>query len=178
MKTRRKITSVLMVAWAVLPSLASPASAATKRDHLGDFRDWSTFRDVEDNGAMVCYMISMPKETRLSERGVKRDKPYFMVSHWPRRSERGVVSVSAGYDLRRNADVVITVGEKSFELYGDKATAWTYGLEDDAALVAAMKSGISLSVKAVAARGFSSTDTYSLHGFTAAYNAISAACRK
>ncbi len=39
-----------------------------------------------------------------------------------------------------------------------------------------MKAGSNLVVKASSSRGTDTTDTYSLSGFTAAYNAISKAC--
>jgi len=160
-------------------AVAGPAWAAPKREHLGDFRDWSTFRDSAEDGTRTCYMTTLPKSTRLSERGAKRDGAvHVMVAHWPSRNQFGVVSVAPGYDYRRNATVVLKVGETAFELYGEGARAWTYtdGLEDDARIVAAMKGGIAMTVSGVAARGFESTDTFSLRGFTAAYDAITNAC--
>ncbi|RME62842.1 MAG: hypothetical protein D6782_11450, partial [Alphaproteobacteria bacterium] len=55
-------------------------AAGEKRDHLGDFRDWSTFRDTHKDGTRVCYMISQPKESRADKADVKRGAIYAMVS--------------------------------------------------------------------------------------------------
>lgn len=157
--------------------LASSPVWAAKREHLGDYRDWSTFMDIEDNGTRVCYMTSVPKSSKLSQNSAKRDKPYVMVAHWPGRGQRGIVSIGGGTDYRANADVVLTIGDDSFELYGEKDVAWTYDVKDDARIVDAMKAGINMTVKSVSARGFSVTDGYSLHGFTAAFNRINEACK-
>lgn len=171
MKTRLGALAVLAF---IIP--ATSVSAQVKREHLGDFRDWSTFVDTQPDGSKVCYMTSIPKQSRLSERNAKRGEPYVMVAHWPSRGERGVVSVAGGASYRSGADVVLTVGEKSFELYGDDDVAWTYGLEEDARIVTSMKAGVTMTIKAVAARGYSITDSYSLRGFTAAFNRITSRC--
>lgn len=152
------------------------AQAQVKREHMGDFRDWSTFMDTYSDGSKVCYMTSIPKQSRLSEGNAQRGEPYVMVAHWPARRERGVVSVAGGTSYRSGADIVLTVGDRSFELYGDEDVAWTYGLEEDARIVSSMKAGVTMTVKAVAARGYSITDSYSLRGFTAAFNRISSNC--
>lgn len=172
MKTR---LGALIVVSAVAASLTT-ATAQVKREHLGDFRDWSTFVDTQPDGSKTCYMTSIPKQSQLSERNAKRGEPYIMVAHWPNRGERGVVSVGGGADFRSGADIILTVGEKSFELYGDGDTGWTYGLEEDARIVTSMKAGVTMTVKAVAARGYSTTDSYSLRGFTAAFNQITSSC--
>jgi len=172
MKTR---LGALIIVSAVAASLAT-AQAQVKREHLGDFRDWSTFVDTQPDGSKVCYMTSIPKQSQLSERNTKRGEPYVMVAHWPSRGERGVVSIAGGASYRSGADIVLTVGDKSFELYGDDDLAWTYGLDEDARIVSTMKAGVTMTVKAVAARGYSMTDNYSLRGFTAAFNRITSSC--
>lgn len=48
--------------------------------------------------------------------------------------------------------------------------------EEDRKLVKAMKAGSKMVVVGYSSRGTKTTDTYSLSGFTAAYNAISKAC--
>ena len=61
-------------------------------------------------------------------------------------------------------------------LFTQGDTAWTMGEADDAALVAAMKAGVDMVVRGKSERGTDTKDTYSLLGFTAAYDAIGQAC--
>ena len=120
--TLGRIMKIRLGAWAVLALMVASSSSAlaqVKREHMGDFRDWSTFVDTQADGSKICYMTSIPKQSRLSERGATRGEPYVMVAHWPSRGERGVVSIAGGTDYRSGADVILTVGDKSFELYGD-----------------------------------------------------------
>ena len=50
-------------------------------------------------------------------------------------------------------------------------------VETERAIVAAMKSGKTMSVKGISQRGTETADTYSLAGFTAALGAIDSACK-
>ncbi|MEO0411715.1 MAG: invasion associated locus B family protein [Pseudomonadota bacterium] len=168
--------------FAVLVALCLASSAAAqddndlKREHLGDYRDWSTFRDQPASGPAVCYMISQPSKPASLPDEVQRRPAFIMVSHWPDRQEFGVVRLNSGFDYRRGAAVLLSVDGRTFELYGDGQDGWTFGLDDDQKIVAAMKRGTKAEISAKAARGFDATDVFSLQGFTAAYGKISKAC--
>ncbi len=54
--------------------------------------------------------------------------------------------------------------------------AWARDTKTDRALVGAMKGGLAMIVAGISSRGTLTTDTYSLTGFTKAYNAIAKAC--
>lgn len=147
-----------------------------KREHLGDYKDWSTFKDQPGQGAPICYMISQPKQAAALPKGAERGSAFVMISHWPDRQEFGVIRLNSGYDYRRGAAVLLSVDGRTYELYGDGQDAWTFGLDDDAKIIASMKRGLKAEVSSKAARGFDATDVFSLQGFTAAYNRISSAC--
>ena len=66
---------------------------------------------------------------------------------------------------------------QEFDLFTKNDGAWNYDRSNDRAMVAAMKRGLSMVITGRSSRGTVTTDTYSLRGFTAAYNAISDACR-
>ena len=51
--------------------------------------------------------------------------------------------------------------------------AWT---EDDAKVIFAMKKGLELKVTGESSRGTVTVDTYTLNGFTAAYNKLTKEC--
>ena len=55
--------------------------------------------------------------------------------------------------------------------------AWNYDTKADRSMIKAMKAGSRMVVKGRSQRGTQTTDTYSLSGFTAAFNAISNACK-
>ena len=61
-------------------------------------------------------------------------------------------------------------------LRSQKDRAWAKDADDRQALVDAMRKGTSLVVQGTSARGTETTDTYSLMGFSKAYEAIGAAC--
>lgn len=151
--------------------LATTASAQEPQV-IGTFRDWKAY--VYQSGSQkVCYMASSPKkaEGNYSSRG----KIWMLVT---RRSPgpKDVVSVITGYNYKADSGVRVAVGTREFSLFTQGDTAWTRQASDDAAMVAAMKAGVDMVVFGTSERGTDTRDTYSLLGFTAAYDAISQAC--
>ena len=149
-----------------------------KRRHLGAYRDWDAFVYTYPNGQKTCHMISSPKSSRASRSGARRGDIYIMVSHRPEYGVTGEVNVVVGYPIRQGQDARLQVdGRSRFEFFTEGSGAWAYDPQDDARVVAAMRRGNRLVVNATSQRGTDTTDTYSLSGFTAAYNSITAACR-
>jgi len=172
--------SGFMLALIIVAALPGPLTAhaqdgALKRDHLGDYKDWSTFKDQPQDAKPICYMISQPKQPAQLPSGAERGNAFVMISHWPGRQEFGVVRLNSGFDYRRGAAVLLSVDGRTYELYGDGRDAWTFGLDDDARIVQSMKRGLKAEVSSKSARGFDATDDFSLQGFTAAYKRISEA---
>ena len=173
--TVAKVWAGLVVLGAM--AAAAPASAE-QRELLGSYRDWDAFMDTRDNGDKVCYMISEPKRTTTSKAITSRGDTYLMVTHWPARRERNVVSVIAGFTYRGQSDVRATIdGKTTYTLFTEADSAWLDSSQKDAAMVEAMKRGSNLSVIGTSTRGTRLTDRYSLSGFTAAHNKISQECR-
>lgn len=141
---------------------------------IDNFDDWSAFSETE-NGKPLCYMASLPKtsEGDYSQRG----DTYVMVTHRPAEKTVGEVSVRAGYTYKEGSEVEVRVdGGPAFMLFTDQGFAWTREAKADQALIAAMKAGAGMVVKGTSSRDTLTTDTYSLKGFTAAYQAIGKAC--
>lgn len=162
---------------AFLGTLAAEAQSE-KRRHLGAYRDWDAFVYTYPGGKKTCHMISSPKSSKASRAGARRGEIYAMVSHRPEYGVKGEVNIVMGYPLRQGSDAVVRVdGGKRFEFFTEGSGAWAYDPQDDAAAVAAMRAGTRMVVNGTSQRGTNTTDTYSLSGFTAAYNAITAACR-
>lgn len=148
------------------------AASAQEPQVIGTFRDWRAY--VYQSGSQkVCYMASAPKkaEGNYSSRG----KIWMLVT---RRSPgpKDVVSIITGYNYLAESRVRVAVGSREFSLFTQGDTAWTVGESDDAAMVAAMKAGVDMVVRGTSERGTDTKDTYSLLGFTAAYDAVRQAC--
>lgn len=164
----------------VLATLISAGADAQsdKRRHLGAFRDWDAFVYSYPNGQKTCHMISSPKSSQISRAGATRGDIYIMVSHRPEFGVVGEVNVVVGYPIRQGSDATLRIdGGTRRKFFTEGSGAWAYDTKDDAATVAAMRAGSRLMVNATSQRGTNTTDTYSLSGFTAAYNAITKACR-
>lgn len=154
-----------------LAMAAAPASAET---FLGKHADWEAFSEKE-SGKAVCYMASEP--TKMQGNYSKRGASYAMVTHRPAEKSRNVVSIRAGYPHKAGSEVEVTVGKDSYKLFTKDGWAYAPDADADNALVKAMVRGAAMTVVGVSERGTKTTDTYSLKGFTAAYGAISKACK-
>ncbi len=141
---------------------------------LGQFGVWEAF--TENSGKnRICYIATEAIKARGNYK--KRGKTYIMVTHRPAQNIINVVSVEAGYTYKKGSEVTIIIGRKTFTLFTSKTTAFTYDAETDHALVKAMKKGAVMTVKGLSLRGTTTTDTYSLKGFSASYNSTSVACK-
>ncbi len=151
---------------------AAGTAAAQETQSLGEFNDWAAYT-YQENGKPVCYAASQPVATR----GNVKDRGDAFVLVTNRAADRtwGEVSVVAGYDYRKGSTPTATIGGERFEMFTRGDTAWVRD-EDDPKLVAAMKRGLEMTVSASAARGGTTTDTYSLRGFTKAMEAADKAC--
>lgn len=171
------VLSVLLVGL-TLTGFSAADAQNEKRRHLGAYRDWDAFVYTYPNGQKTCHMISSPKSSQASRAGARRGDIYIMVSHRPEYGVTGEVNVVVGYPIRQGQDAILRVdGRSRFEFFTEGSGAWAYDPADDAKTVAAMRRGNRLVVNATSQRGTNTTDSYSLSGFTAAYNSITAACR-
>jgi len=173
-KTVTNILKVSVLAGCLITGFSFPAEAE-KREILGSFRDWDTIQIERDNGEKHCMMISMPK--RSSPGNVTHGEVYMTVTHRPRRKVRDEINFVAGYDLRVGSEVRGTIGNTGYTMFSEGRNGWNYSQEDDGKMVAGMKRGSTLAIRATSSRGTNTSYTFSLTGFTAAYNTITEACR-
>ena len=156
----------VVVAWG-LPAMAQGIQ------RLGDFEDWNAYQFTE-SGNVACYMASVPKKAEGNYK--RRGDIFAIVTHRPSESRRDEVSFIAGYSYKKDSWVEVAIGEKTFKLFTQDDGAWAPDKEADAALVAAMIKGRGMVVKGTSTRGTDTLDTYSLSGFTRAYQTINKAC--
>ena len=151
---------------AALALLAVPVAA---RDTIGVFRSWGAFRDAVPPR---CYAIAQPVAAGGSGGG------FASVATWPGRGLRNSLAVRLSRARDRSAGVTLTIGERRFDLVANSRDAFAADAPSDRALVAAIRSGRSMSIEAVADGGRPFADVYSLSGAATAIDAAALACTR
>ncbi len=132
------------------------------------------------SGIVAHWSVSKPKET-INTRGgkvvaVNRGDILFFVSYRPSANVSGEVSFTGGYPFKKDSPVTVTISGKTFQLFTKDEWAWARP-EDDAKLIAAMKSGAEAIVVGMSSRGTRTEDKFSLLGFTAAVDDAAKRCK-
>lgn len=153
--------------WPALLLLAVAAPAAA-RDTIGVFAGWGAFRDAVP---ARCYAIAQPVVS-----GKSAAHAFASIATWPGRGLRGSFHVRLSRPRDRSAPVTLTVGERRFTLAAGDVDAWATDGPSDRAIVAALRSGRSMSVEAVGAGGRPFADVYALAGAATAVDAAALAC--
>lgn len=148
----------------------------TKHAHAQKFQkqynDWSVYTSSR-GGQKLCYMVSFPKRKNGNYR--YRSEPYVMVTNVGGR--RDEVSVTGGYSYKRRTEPRAIVDGKEYRMSVISGEmAWFRTGAYDRKVISKMKKGMKLKVKGTSAKGTYSIDTYSLRGFTKAYNKIRSLC--
>ncbi|MBN9562921.1 MAG: hypothetical protein J0H14_19675 [Alphaproteobacteria bacterium] len=174
------LSAPAILAPTILLSLAPPPAAAAPKHHapakeapstakqLGKFDDWTAVTR-EEGGQTVCYAFTYPTTSvpKLSGRG----KPVLTVTE--RSSGRDAVAFSAGFAFAANAETNLQVEQTSLPFYTAGRFAFA---RDGAAAVEAFRKGREATMRSPVPRGAPVSDTFSLNGFSAAYDAITKAC--
>lgn len=158
--------------------LTAPAFAQEKPRLIGSYGDWDALQTRSSKQGESCYIISQPTKWTASKKDVRRGDIYLTVTHRPKFKIIGEINTIVGYPLQKGSEVQVSVDNKrATRLFTEDRGAWAYDPQDDQRLVELMKAGATMAVSAISSRGTTTKDTYSLRGFTAAYNAITRACR-
>lgn len=154
--------------WAV-PALLLVAAPAAARDALGIYDGWGAFRDAKPRR---CFAIAEP--VRMTK---GQWRPYASVGHWPMQRIRGQLHIRMSREKRDNAPVTLSIDDRKFALVAGGADAWAPDARADAAIVAAMRSGRSMSIASVSVTG-AFADTYRLKGAATAIDAAALGCAR
>lgn len=158
--------------WIAVLVQASPALAQTPK-FIASHRDWTVY-EVDDPKGKICYIASEP--TKQDGNYSRRGNPAVLVARLPGEPVSEQVSVQPGYAYRRGSTVEVSIEGREFELFTQGEHAWARTDADDQALIEAMRRGVSMTIRGTSVRDTFSLDTYSLNGFTAAYQAMRDAC--
>lgn len=153
----------------MIPALFALAAAlqGQGREALGIYDNWGAFRDA---APLRCFAIARPVER------YRQAQPFVSIATWPRSRVRDQLHVRLSRARAANARVTLSVGERRFELMAGDSDAWAPDARTDAAIVAAMRDGRSMSVESVGASGAPFADSYALKGAASAIDSAALGC--
>ncbi|USI74213.1 invasion associated locus B family protein [Sphingomonas morindae] len=144
-------------------------AAAPARETLGVFHDWAAFREPASDRCFA--MAEPPPGTSAFGLGAVAS-----VAAFPAQRIRAQLSVRLSRGHQPAAPVTLSIGDSGFRLVVAAGRAWAADRRADAAIVAAMRSGSSMSVSTVAEDGRAYADVYRLRGAASAIDAAMLAC--
>jgi hypothetical protein len=163
----------------VLPAVAAvkkkpaPSPTAEPVRHLGGAGAWQAYVLDEKSGP-VCYLVGDSNKSEPAK--FRRKEVYAMVTHRPKEGVTDVVSFTEGYPLKSGSNVALDIGGSKFDMFTKGDTAWSRTSELDHTIVQAMAKGRIAIVKGTPQKGRTTTDKYSLAGFSHALSLIDKAC--
>jgi hypothetical protein len=200
------LASALLLPAVAATKVAKPApksgakEEAAKPSLVATFGDWNVFVGEVGKGR-ICYTLAQPKSREPAS--LTRDPGYAFISDRPSEGVRNEVSFIMGFDVsggdtaESKADAkpsekptksdaksktpvapapVALVDQASFEMLPKGGNLWVKNAAKESALIAEMRKGAKLVVKAASLRGHQSIDTYTLSGFTQAMDRLQKEC--
>ena len=162
------------MALAAIASLSLVASANAQTVSLVDHQGtWSLYADTA-SPKQVCFVASQPQA--VEPIGANRGPIYFYISAWPKDGIKLEPSIKAGYPVKPDKDMTVTIGSDSFKMYGKGDRGFVLDPTEELKLIESMKKGSSAVVKGISAKGTGTTDTYSLAGLAQALDKMASTC--
>jgi invasion protein IalB len=153
---------------AILLTSVSLASAQSPT-RIQQFNAWGAY-SYKSGNSTVCYVLSIP--TSKEPANVDHGDIFFIVSQRPGQNISYEPQAMMGYVMQANSKVTVTIDGKNFVMFTKDKAAWVENAAEEPALVAAMRSGKAMSVKATSGRGTGTSYAYSLSGISAALKQI------
>lgn len=147
--------------------VAAPGGVAgAQPSGLGVYGLWGAFQDQSR-----CYAIARPS---ASSNG--RTEAFASVGFWPGSGRRGQLHLRLSGPKRQESAILLRIDERSFQLIGRGTDAWAPDARADAELLAAMRTGLTMTVETRSARGRLLREIYQLRGAPSAIDAAALAC--
>ena len=124
---------------------------------------WNYVKEID-----YCFIGSLPIKSDIPE-GKKRGKTYVLV-YRINKSPDAIVQIEAGYPYDQSKIVEVKIDKSLYKFSSEEETPETAWTDKDKKVIYAMKKGIELTIIGTSSRGAKTIDTYTLNGFTAAYN--------
>ncbi|MDC1375936.1 invasion associated locus B family protein, partial [bacterium] len=141
---------------------------------LGSEKYWKAY-STKIKKSKTCFITSEPINTVGKFNKENRGKPYVFVTN-TKGGANHEVSIKAGFNFKRNQDVIFNVDGNTTKLFPVDDRAWSESSKQDRYLVQSMRKGKKLVVTGTSSPGNKVKDTYSLSGFTKALRLIDKSC--
>lgn len=135
------------------------------RTTVGVHGNWAAFRDDRPRR---CYAITAP--------AVPGGGAFASVANWPARRIAGQLHFRLYRNARPGSAILLNIDGQVFQLVGRGADAWSRNRGVDRAIVAAMRTGVSMTVSARDENGNGFIHAYALGGAASAIDAAALAC--
>jgi len=165
----RGIIATLSCLCMIAAAAPAYAQAASK---IAQHNAWGSYSYQSQNGK-VCYVLSVP--TAKQPQSLDHGDIFFLVSQRPGQNIVFEPQFRAGYNLQESSKVTVTIGDKNFtmsQLNRPGASAWLENPAEEPQLIAAMRGGSTMQVKATSGRGNPTSYEFSLRGISAALSSI------
>jgi invasion protein IalB len=173
-----KTRFIITAAFALATGAGALAQGAAKPALVGTFNDWSMWSYTGSyNGSgdgKVCYIYAEPEQMQPTK--LDHGRVSFSITVSPTQGVGNEANFVAGYTLKEQSPVTIDIDGKTFTMFTQGDSAWLVNKDDEPQLLAAMKAGKTMVVKATSRRGNQTTYNYSLSGVTAASDKMIAEC--
>ena len=134
--------------------------------------------EVAGGAAAATKAETDAKSAKADAKPMKADAKPSKADTKPAKADKAKAKADAKGKAGPAPAPVATVGEESFDLLPKGANVWVKNAARESALIAEMKKGQTLEVKAASAKGSVTTDTYSLAGFSQAMERLDKECPK
>ena len=176
MNLHRILLSAALTMSAVSGALAQGAAKPTL---VGTFNDWQTWSYTgsysgSTTSGKVCYIYAEPED--MDPEQLDHGRVSFSIASAPSQSIQLEANFVTGYPMREQSSVTIDVDGRKFTMFTQGDSAWLLNREEETELLASMKAGSNMVVRAVSGRGNNTTYEYSLSGVTAAADKMTAEC--
>ena len=131
---------------------------------LGTEKKWNAYT-TKISKNKTCFITSEPVKTKGKFNKKNRGKPYVFVTNTKGGSYHEV-SIKAGFNFKKNKDVIFDVDGKKTKLFPVDDRAWSESSKIDRFLVQSMRRGKTLTITGTSTPGHKRVATYSLAGWT------------
>ncbi|MCM2293370.1 invasion associated locus B family protein [Allorhizobium sp. BGMRC 0089] len=156
----KRIATALALSVAIGGVAMAQAPSPTR---IEQFKAWGAYSYKQGKNT-VCYVLSVPTDKQPAS--VNHGDVFFIVSQRPGQNISYEPQAMVGYPLKEGSKVTVKVDTKSFIMFTKDNSAWVENAAQEPELVAAMKSGKTMSVAAVSSRGTNTSYTFSLQGIS------------
>jgi hypothetical protein len=161
----------LLLTFVILVLSLVSSNAAIKIEKK--FKSWES-QYIESGDGKICFAVSMP--VKMTPESLNRAESRIFITFRPKDGVSNEISITNGYPLKKKSDIEVDVGNASFKFLTKDKFGWLPSLNDELKMINVMKKSNKAIVSGVSARGNKTKDTYSLMGFTDAYNAARKNC--